>query len=611
MRKPKVSVIIPAYNSGDYIEECLISVLKQTLGEIEIIIIDDNSSDNTAGIIENFASKDNRIKVIKHKKNSGQGAARNKGIKIAQGEYIGFVDADDYIDCDYFEKLYNTAVEFNSDIAVASILKHKKYYNKYNVKYTQKVYATDITAKIKLCEDTKKNFFYAWNKIYKTSMVKENNIEFEEGHIYEDVPFAIKTLYYSKSVVSTPETSYHYIEHKKSTINSKDNKNRKRCEYIALHGKLQTFAKEKGIILSEKLNYYTHYWFSPFIKSYVGQYHKKDLLFGLIPIKKENINYDFPIDLVYCWVDGNDTDWQIKKKYHEQNSGRKSYSDAGRFVDNEELKFSLRSVEKYAPWINKIYIVTDNQIPTWLDINNPKVKVIFHKDFIQKEYLPLFNSEAIETFLSEIPELSEHFLYACDDMFINKFVSKQFFFDGYGYPIIRLKHQVSLRHKRTSMYTRSILYQQKVIKEKFNKKYPCAPHHNIDAYRKEDFKNCLNLYKKEFELTASHKFRADNDIQRVAVLYYMLAVKHGISKYYARVDRYLSPARRILNTLKSKYSTDSITIPVQDKNPMQKLDKYNPFLFCINDSEEAANEDRERIKNFLKKYFPKKSSFEI
>lgn len=615
MSSVKISIVIPAFNSENYIAKCIDSIVNQTLKDIEIIVVNDASEDNTQKIIEHYASKDNRIKIINLETNSGQGFARNKGIELAQGQYIGFVDTDDYVDVDYFEKLFSTAQKYDSDIAVASVLKHKKCFKKYNVKYTKRVCISEIHKKMELCADTKKNFFYAWNKIYRTSFIRANDIKFAQGQVYEDVIFAIKALYYSNAVVSVPHTKYHYICRKESTINSQDDdKNKKNYDYVCAYEQLQKFARENEITLPERLNYYTSCWFNPFVKTYFGQYAKKDLLFGLIKINKEEINYDFPVDLVYCWVDGQDPVWREKKRYWQKQMGKNVDSQAiddGRFIDNEELRFSLRAAEKYAPWLNKIYIVTDNQIPKWLDTSNPKVQVVFHKDFIPEENLPLFNSEAIESYLPYIPNLSEQFLYACDDMYIGKFINKHFFFDGKGVPIIRLKHQVSSKHIATSMYTRSILNLQRIIKERFGKSYPYAPHHNMDAYKKSDFIDCLNYFRKEFDITCSHKFRGELDIQRVIVSYYALAKGNAILKHYSRVDKFLSPYRRLVNKFNKIYEVDSNTINMNNKNPYRVLKKYNPFLFCTNDGEGITNFDRRRIRIFLEETFPEKSSFEL
>ncbi len=125
------------------------------------------------------------------------------------------------------------------------------------------------------------------------------------------------------------------------------------------------------------------------------------------------------IDLVYTWVNNNDFNWQDKIKTYA-NIFDKNNNDSNnicRFYNNDELKYSLRSVETNADWINKIYIITDNQIPEWLNTNNPKIIIINHQDIISIDKLPLFNSCAIESRIPFIEELSEFFLYANDDTF--------------------------------------------------------------------------------------------------------------------------------------------------------------------------------------------------
>ena len=121
----KVSVIVPVYNTEKYLEKCLNSLINQTLHDIEVICVNDGSTDNSLNILNQYAQKDNRIKII-NQENKMQGAARNAGTQIAAGEYIGFVDSDDWIDLDYFEKLYNAATKYNLDIALATNVRISK-----------------------------------------------------------------------------------------------------------------------------------------------------------------------------------------------------------------------------------------------------------------------------------------------------------------------------------------------------------------------------------------------------------------------------------------------------------------------------------------------------
>ena len=131
-----VSVIVPIHNSEKYLRACLDSLINQSLKEIEIICINDGSTDKSELILDEYKSKDKRIIVI-NQNNSGQSSARNKGIKIAQGEYIGFVDSDDFIDLNYYEKLYNYAHYNDAEIAVSGIIRFHKFRKKFHLKFEQ------------------------------------------------------------------------------------------------------------------------------------------------------------------------------------------------------------------------------------------------------------------------------------------------------------------------------------------------------------------------------------------------------------------------------------------------------------------------------------------
>lgn len=279
----KLSIIVPVYNVEKYLPKCLESLIKQTLKDIEIICVNDGSMDNSLAILKKFASKDSRIRIIDNQ-HQGVAKTRNTGIEQSTGEYIGFVDSDDYIDIDFFEKLYNSATKSNSDIAIASILKHKNFFNIYNAKYTKEETAITIQDKIKLCEDKKHFFFYAWNKIYHSGFIKENNIKFSEGQIYEDVMFAIKALYYSNKIISVYGTKYHYIEHENSLTKYKDKTGEKEQDLVKAYSELQEFCNSKNIEIPERLNYYTKENFGFILNFYKGKYQSKIQLFNIFTI---------------------------------------------------------------------------------------------------------------------------------------------------------------------------------------------------------------------------------------------------------------------------------------------------------------------------------------
>lgn len=141
---------------------------------------------------------------------------------------------------------------------------------------------------------------------------------------------------------------------------------------------------------------------------------------------------DFPIDFVVTWVDDSDSNWQNeKRRYEREELDDKSIS---RFRDTGLFKYWFRSIEKYTPWVNHVFLVTNGQIPNFLDINNPKITIINHRDLMPQSSLPTFNSNAIEVNIDKIPNLSEHFVIFNDDMFVNKPLKESDFFSKNGLP---------------------------------------------------------------------------------------------------------------------------------------------------------------------------------
>ena len=238
----KISIIIPVYNSEKYLKKCLDSVIKQTIKEIEIICINDGSTDKSDLILKEYAKIDSRIKVYTME-NKGVSAARNYGISLAAGEYIGFIDSDDWIDEDFYKNLYNAAKTENADIAVGEIKRVNKFWQKYHLKINKKSVTEDISEKVKLCNVPDK--CYVWNKIYKTKMLKNSDIRFEEGIIYEDVLFTLQILNYSKKLVTVPNTLYYYLRHGNSLVTRRDIKSKNDSIYV--NKKAKQFCKDNNI----------------------------------------------------------------------------------------------------------------------------------------------------------------------------------------------------------------------------------------------------------------------------------------------------------------------------------------------------------------------------
>lgn len=312
-------------------------------------------------------------------------------------------------------------------------------------------------------------------------------------------------------------------------------------------------------------------------------------------------------DLVYLWVDGNDNQMREKRNFWRKKYNKPINEQAineCRFIDNEELKFSLRSVEKYAPWINNIYIITDNQIPKWLDTSNPRIHIVDHTEIMPKEALPTFNATAIEACMHKIHELSEYFLFANDDMFFSKATSFDFFFNSDGLPIYRIGEPIIKKSVNESMYFSFILYSYELIYKKFGIKFNEDPDHNITPYRKSFIEECVENFKKEFDYVTNCKFRESYTIQRTIYAAYSTVTKNS-----PRIKEHKCKIPIIKKFIKNK--KDTIYFSGHSKKIIKKINEYKPNLICINDDENTHTEDRLRIKSILETLFPEKSDFEI
>lgn len=227
----KISVIVPIYNVEDYLVRCLDSLVSQTLKDIEIICINDGSTDNSLEILNAYAQRDNRIIVI-NKKNEGQGIARNIGLSKASGEYVSFIDPDDWILSEMYEEMYNQALNLSSEIVICDYIRYQSWNDKHWVPKlwktaisSDKAMSIDITAG----ENIDKNLVYksllvspcySWNRIYKTELLRANSIKFSEHRCYEDVLFIFKSHISAKSISYINKPFYIYYLNDKSTLHS-------------------------------------------------------------------------------------------------------------------------------------------------------------------------------------------------------------------------------------------------------------------------------------------------------------------------------------------------------------------------------------------------------
>ena len=212
---PKISIIVPVYNVEKYIDKCLKSLTQQTLQDIEIIIVNDGSQDKSVEIIEKYV-KDNPTKIKYYEKeNGGLSSARNYGLEYATGEYIAFLDSDDYVDCNMYEEMYNLAKKENADMVECDFI--------WEWEYGKKIFDKRREYKSKE-EIMKKPRVVAWNKIYKREIINKYKIRFPEGLIYEDMEFFYKLLPHLNKISYINKYFIHYTQREDSITNKQTQK---------------------------------------------------------------------------------------------------------------------------------------------------------------------------------------------------------------------------------------------------------------------------------------------------------------------------------------------------------------------------------------------------
>ena len=265
----KVSIIIPVFNPGNLLYRCLDSVINQSLNEIEIICVDDGSSDDSPKILDEYALKDSRFKVF-HQENQGAGTARNYGINQSEGEFILFLDSDDWIEPDMCKKLYIQSKRLNSDLVIFDALWHTtgnkintfSYFSKNEFKEDFKYFVFDYHfLKHKLMIGS---LGVIWSKFYKTSFIKENGIKFPKHKIYNDVEFHFKTILLANNISYLPEPFYHYIKLGQPSLQTSFRKGKDELVWIdVLYGIQDILIKTNSMeyLRLEFINYCIYYSF--------------------------------------------------------------------------------------------------------------------------------------------------------------------------------------------------------------------------------------------------------------------------------------------------------------------------------------------------------------
>lgn len=339
---------------------------------------------------------------------------------------------------------------------------------------------------------------------------------------------------------------------------------------------------------------------------------------------------NYPIDFIVTWVDGNDPEWQAEKAKYKKNTGD---ARANRYREWDTLRYWFRGVDKFAPWVNNVYFVTWGHLPSWLNTEHPKLKIVNHRDYIPEEWLPTFSSRPIDMNFHRIQELSEHFVYFNDDMFLIKPVEREDFFVN-GLPcdaavqdvvVPKGKDDNGAKLIADSLYT-AVFYDTAVLNRNFDKKKVIQANRGkwfTPKYKKQVIKNVLlndwnyftgfkvvhlpysylketyrEVWEKEPEvlsLACEHKFRTSTD------------VNHYIFSYWQYAKGTFYPRDLSIGTLMALCNDEDKNQRIYDviRNKRRKL-------ICVNDQFSGENYDEvnQHLVDSFEQILPTKSSFE-
>lgn len=345
---------------------------------------------------------------------------------------------------------------------------------------------------------------------------------------------------------------------------------------------------------------------------------------GAVPAMTE------PVDFVVTWVDGNDPQWKAEKEIHARKNGlsvNASNNGEERYRDWDIFRYWFRAVERYAPWVNNVYLVTCGHVPQWLNVNAPKLKLVSHEDYIPKEYLPTFNTNAIELNFHRIKELKEHFVYFNDDVFLMRPCRPEDFFgaglpnhcaiayplqnpDNGGYYHFQFAAIGAINHVYGGRINDIMgenpekwFCRQYGSEMRFNKyaaqmdQLPGMYHSHLAApIKKTTFEEVWETYPKLMSETSSHQFRRYEDVLlQIMSMWEMMNGKFNPVSEDHFGKLFSDPVRQIDDVLDAIGS-----------------EKY--CSVCINDSERVSHEEFLKTKKMLlermEAVFPEKSSFE-
>lgn len=246
---PKISIVISVYNVENYLSECLDSVINQTMRDIQIIIVNDGSTDNSQDIIDEYVTKDDRIKVV-IQNNAGPSAARNIALPLITGEYTLFIDSDDYLALDLCKKTYEAALKNNAQAVIFQIERLNGTTQQRSPYYTSKKLNPGVLTSEK-DRLTTLHAIQAWHKIIRTDLIMENHLRFPHRLLFEDNPFWVETLYHTHTVVVLSDVLYiHRIQ--PNSIMSTSALTKRRLDFLKITDCLMHFSQHHSLSFNFK-----------------------------------------------------------------------------------------------------------------------------------------------------------------------------------------------------------------------------------------------------------------------------------------------------------------------------------------------------------------------
>ena len=256
----KLSVIIPVYNTEDYLPMCLDSVINQNIPDMEIIMVDDGSTDSSPEILERYAKANSNITVIRNDSNVGSGISRNNGLKIAKGEYIGFVDSDDWIDLNYYGTFLSIMEDTSADFAIAGIC--DEFNNSMSTKTRYAYYKPlEIDGRMAIRLLTKSENLGLWispimnNRVYRHDFIDNNNLTCASNKTWQDDYFSFFSMIYATRVLIVPGIRYHYRQQELSMTHSRTSSKSKIDDCLDVMKKIRTKLEADSIYDDYKNEY--------------------------------------------------------------------------------------------------------------------------------------------------------------------------------------------------------------------------------------------------------------------------------------------------------------------------------------------------------------------